>query len=177
MSNYYGSNGNIVTGAGSGDIFEEVFCGLESLVVPAGTSDSATTPTLTPSHVVEQEHHHHHPYRYGHYQVLKWFAKFSVNFWSSLVHFLDHLTTTRFLGSLREWQRNSLFNGGRRVSSKSPLLARAVEAVMSKETDYTWFKSFFKCWRLASKLDSYRTWIPTGTTWSRSPCQTTTMPR
>ena len=70
MSNYYGSNGNIVTGAGSGDIFEEVFCGLESMVVPAGATDSAMTPTLTPSHVVEQEHHHNHPYRYGNYQFL-----------------------------------------------------------------------------------------------------------
>ena len=34
-------------------------------------------------------------------------------------------------------------NEGRRVSSKSPSLARAVEAVMSKETDET-CKSFIK---------------------------------
>ena len=45
-------------------------------------------------------------------------------------------------------------NEGRRVSSKSPWLARAVEEVMSKETDETWFKSFVKSWRLTLKLDS-----------------------
>ena len=48
-------------------------------------------------------------------------------------------------------------NEGRRVSSKSPSLARAVEEVMSKETDETRFKSFFKSWQLTLKLDSDHT--------------------
>ena len=48
-------------------------------------------------------------------------------------------------------------NEGRRVSSKSPSLARAVEVVMSKETDETRFKSLLKSWQLTLKLDSDHT--------------------
>ena len=55
-------------------------------------------------------------------------------------------------------------NEGRRVSSKSPSLARAVEEVMSKETDETRFKSFFKSWQLTLKLDSDHTWWMDGLT-------------
>ena len=53
--------------------------------------------------------------------------------------------------------KTALVNEGRRVSSKSPSLARAVEEVMSKETDETRFKSFFKSWQLTLKLDSDHT--------------------
>ena len=49
-------------------------------------------------------------------------------------------------------------NEGRRVRSKSPLLGRAVDEVMSKETDETRFMSLPKSWQLASKLDSDHTW-------------------
>ena len=44
-----------------------------------------------------------------------------------------------------------------RVSSKSLSLTNAVEEVMSKEMEETWFKSFIKSWRLTFKLDSDHT--------------------
>ena len=50
-------------------------------------------------------------------------------------------------------------NEGRQVSSKSPLLAKSVEAVISKETGETGFASLVKNWRLTSGLDSDQTWL------------------
>ena len=56
------------------------------------------------------------------------------------------------------------------AESKSPSLARAVEEVMSKETDETWFKSFVKSWRLTLKFDSDHTWLGR---WNPSWCSQT----
>ena len=48
---------------------------------------------------------------------------------------------SRVLGSFRGQDGTARVNEGHRVSSKSPSLARAIEEVMSKETDETRSKS------------------------------------
>ena len=52
--------------------------------------------------------------------------------------------------------RRPVSSKGTKSAQKSPslALARAVEEVISKETDKTWFKSFIKTWQLTLKLDS-----------------------
>ena len=64
--------------------------------------------------------------------------------------------------------RRPVLTKGAESAQKSPSLARAVEEVMSKETDETWFMSFVKSWRLTLELDSdhtcsfldLRRWVP-----------------
>ena len=73
-------------------------------------------------------------------QILAFFTWLQPS--SSVVSVNDNETA-----SVKEWHR---------VSSKSPWLVRAVEAVMSKEMDETWFKIFVKTCRPCFWMHDFR---------------------
>ena len=72
-------------------------------------------------------------------QQVWWAGMVTIKFWSELPNSKENLNKVSFVSLLMTSLRPSV-----RVRSKSPSLARAVEEVMSKETDETWFKSFLE---------------------------------